>query len=334
MTTKHFLLACITLLLLRQAAWAQSIGDLPLDNRQSLLQDLAFLSFPATATNVPRQGDLMGPLPDETKESRVIFDQGKMRLVFSAQNLFALGGNNLMAEIQASDAKIGVQTRQLIDRDGLLGILSTPTTFDSTKEAIFINSLLVQLPNKTLFRVNCYINPAAFGQKAQFQRLTERVFETLALGTRTEDLAARKVTLPLMHAPKEGLLFDLPANMKVVPGKGHDFQVFTYKEFAAYNADVWKQVIVYEGDHPGLICKDIGVDPKSGKPVKGMFLENKVVWLAYDVPDQGIFLMERVIELQTPAGSKMQFHVAMLSNQKTVLPELTDLVARIRLVKL
>lgn len=333
MTTKRLLLTCMAWLLLGQVAWAQSIDALPLDNRQSLLKDLAFLSFPAAARNEPRAGDLMGPRPNEVKESRIMFDLDEMRLVFSVQNLFSLGGDNLLASIQASDAKIAVQTRTLIDRDGLYAILSTPTTFDSTKQAIFVNSLLVRLPNKTLFRVNCYINPAAYGEKDQFQRLTERIFMTLKPGTRTEDLTARQVELPLINSRKDGFQFDLPANMTVLDERGHDFQVFTYKEYADYDAADWVQIVFYVGDHPSLVADQLDLAPKSGKPVKGTFLDGKVEWLSYDAPDQAVYLMERIIDYSYPGGHRMKFHVAMMSNQKARLPELAQLVAKIRFVE-
>ena len=87
-----------------------------------------------------------------------------MRLVFYAQELYVSGDNNLLTTISKSNAT-GFVNKILFDRDSILSILSTPTTFDTTQNAILVNCLSVKTQDNTVFRINAYINPAAFKNK-------------------------------------------------------------------------------------------------------------------------------------------------------------------------
>ena len=181
-----------TLFLLATQGFGQKISGLKLDNKQSILNAKAFFQFPTDAKNVARQADIMSADPNTNKETRIILDIGNQRLVFFARELYVTSNDNLLETISkdnSENAKIKVQTK----RDSLLSVLVTPTKFDSTENAILVNNLYVRTQDKTVFVIGAYINPDAFKNKDEFQRVSERVFASLTKGNRKLNYKSRRI---------------------------------------------------------------------------------------------------------------------------------------------
>ena len=150
-------------------SYGQKIETIKLDNKQSILNDKVFFQFPSKAVNSARQADIMSADPNTNKETRIMLDIDKMRLVFFAQELYVSSDNNLLSTVSKDDG-VDFKSRILTDKDSILSILTTPTKFDSTKNAILINSLLVKTQDNSVFKISAYINPDAFKRQKRISR--------------------------------------------------------------------------------------------------------------------------------------------------------------------
>lgn len=232
MTIKQLIFAIGTTVsfLTLQSVSCQNLDTIKLDNKQSVLNDRAFFTFPTYADNIKRSVDIMSADPNANVETRIVLDIGEMRLVFFAEELYMLGDNNLYDYASKENEKKNIITKILTDKDSLRSILSTPTTFDSTKTAILLNSLLVQTQDSTIFRISAYINPDGYKLKSQFQALSEKVFSTLTKGTRITKRNERQESFSILGGSKS-FVFKIPYNYCVTTDDQYDFQVWNFHKY-------------------------------------------------------------------------------------------------------
>ncbi len=332
MSTIQYLLSVLTVLiaLTFQTALGQNLDTIKFDNKQSILNDRAFFNFPTYATNIKRGVDIMSADPNGNEETRIVLDMGEMRLVFFAQELFVLGDNDLLNTITKQNEPGNFKTKILSDKDSLLSILSTPTAFDSTKNAIILNSLVVRTQDNTLFQINAYINPAGYKLKDQFIKLTEDVFSTLTKGTRVNNLGARQEKHGIFLTDK-AFTFDLPANYSITVDQQYDFQVFKFHKYQTAADTNWIQFIIYSGFHPSSVYGDYGLSQSDAKKINGTFLGHKIDWLYFDMSKEGFYVKEQ--QIQSDQLPKDQIiHLALLSNQEQSIDEMTKIAESIKLV--
>lgn len=311
--------------------YGQKLDNIQLDNKLSILNDRAFFNFPTQAKNEKRSVDMMSADPNGNEETRIVFDNGNMRLVFFAQELFTLTDNALFQTVTKQGEKNKLTTKVLTDKDSLLSILSSPTKFDKTQNAILINSLIVKTPDNTLFRISAYINPEAYKQIKDYQKLTEAVFSTLTKGTRKNNRSARQEVFEIFGT-KKSLTFNLPEDYCVTVDQQYDFQVFKLHRYQTFTDEDWVQVIIYNGHHPSLVYKDYGLSENDGKKATGKFLDENIDWLLFDISQQNFYDKEQKI-ICDKVEKGLIFHVAMLSNKKELTDELTRIVENISLTK-
>ncbi|MFL5764368.1 MAG: hypothetical protein ACJ77K_10550 [Bacteroidia bacterium] len=308
---------------------AQNPDTIRIGNKQSILNDRAFFDFPVYAKNIKRGVDIMSADPNENEETRIVLDLGEMRLVFYAQELFSLGDNKMLDRVKEQNEKINFRTKVLCEKDSLFSILSSPLSFDSTQNAILVNSLLVKTQDNTLFKISAYINPAAYEQREHFQKLTETVFSTLSKGARANTRTARKETHAL-YGSKKNFIFDLPADYFITTDQQYDFQVFKLHKYQLMSDTSWVKMIIYLGNHPSPLYKSYGLTEKDAKTVKGSFLEKKADWLSFDIKSQNIIEREQLFDNgQVEQG--LIVHVVMISDQNSALDDLTKIAESIRL---
>lgn len=328
---KQFLTILLTAFIASTTLHSQTLENIKLDNKQSVLNDKAFFYFPTEAKNEKRGVNIMSADPNENEETRIVFDNGDMRLVFFAQELFALGDNDLFQTISKQNEKAQTKTKILTDNDSLLSILSTPTKFDSTKNAILINSLIVKTQDNTLFRISAYINQSSYKLIDQYQTLTENIFSTLTNGTRKSNRSARKDKHEI-YRTKKSLTFNLPDNYCVTVDQQYDFQVFKIHRYQTYTDTTWIQLIIYNGNHPSMVYMDYGFSKNDGQKTKGKFLDKNIDWLFFDINQQGFYVKEQKVTCNN-VEKGLIFHIAMLSNKKELLDDLTKIVETIELNK-
>jgi hypothetical protein len=307
-------------------AICQEMADLPLTNKQSILNGKAWFRFPAGAVNSARATDLMAADPNINQETRIVLDIDKMRIVFFAEELFRLGNKNLLNSVAMDDKNF--RNSILAEKDSLQAILSTPITFDSTKNAILLNSLLVKTQDNTLFRISAYVNPQGFPLKAQFQKLTERVFASIMKGDRRINLKPRRETFSILDG-KKSFLIDLPENMVVIKDKKYDFEVLKFQKLNDVADTNWLNLTIYTGFYPSYFYKEYGLSAKDATETKGKFLQQEVSWLNFGNQQNHFILREQIIPGNT-IEERLQIHVAMLSNQPSVIDDLTRFIATIK----
>lgn len=328
----QYLFACLFLLMGCSAhVEAQALADLPLPNRLGLLNDRAQLSFPAAAKVSTRPTDIMAADANANRETRVVLDEGESRLVFFAQDLYAHGDKALVLSVLTKkDAASKAKTTTLIDDGRLLAVLSTPTAFDPGKAAILVNTLTVKTADNLVFQVGAYINPAAYSSRAEYSKLTERVFRTLVAGSRMVPTTARTETLPIFGTTKK-FRFAVPENYGLTVDQKYDFQVFLLRPYALFGSAAASQLIVYVGRHPSLMYKQEDLTREQMQEVPGTFLGQPVKWLTHASEAKHTYLKEQLI-----AGDAVEpgliLHVGMMADSPAAISELTAAAAAVTLV--
>lgn len=304
-----------------------------LDKKISILNDKAFFNFPANAVVTPRVADIMAADPNENKETRIFIDNDTRRLVFFAQELFVLGDDKLLAQLSKQvEPDFDFERRELFNKNSAYGIISTPSLFDSTAGAIIVNSLTIKMPDNTVFRIDAFINPEAFSLKEEYVKLTENIFKTFSVGSRKINLDAKEESYKILGTESK-FKFNLPKNYFVTVDEKYDFSVLKLNKFKNSLSDTaYTSVTIYVGRFPTYFHKEYGYNESDATKTKGLFLQTPVEWLYLKDEAQSFFLKEQFI----PSDSIYQgliLHVAMLSNKKEIIEELTKIVEDIKFVK-
>ena len=318
------------LLLLTTQGIGQKISDLKLDNKQSILNDKAFFQFPTDAKNVARQADIMSADPNTNKETRIILDIDKQRLVFFARELYVTGNDNLLETI-SKDNNENAKTKVLTKQDSLLSVLVTPSKFDSTQNAILVNNLYVKTQDKTVFIIGAYINPAAFKNKDEFQKLADKVFASLTKGNRKLNYKARTETLPIFDGKKK-FSISLPDGYVITKDKKYDFEVLKFQKIRDIADTNWTSLTIYTGNHPSYFYGEYDFDGNDGVKANTTFLNKGVEWLDFKNAEKQLFLREQKIPSdQIEKG--LIIHIAMLGNNQEAINELTKIIENIKLTE-
>lgn len=317
------------LLLITTTGYSQKISELKLDNQQSILNDKVFFQFPADAKNIARQTDIMSADPNINKETRIMMDIGNQRLVFFSRELYVTSSNKLL-EAVSRENKEQSNVAILTDRDSLLSVLITPTKFDSTENAILVNELYVRTPDKTVFVIGAYINPEAYPNKDEFQKLSKRVFTSLSKGTRKINYHTREEIAPIFEGKKK-FSMQLPEGYVVTKDKKYDFEVLKFQKIQDIADTNWISLTIYTGHHPSYFYGEYNFEKEKAVISKEKFLSQPIEWLNFSNEDQKLYLKEQQIAADQ-IEEDLIVHIAMSSNNPQAIKELTKIVENIKLI--
>lgn len=293
----------------------------------AVLNDRASFLFPAGATNTARQADIMSAAPNGERETRIITDFGNKRLVFFAEELYAQAGDNLAAGLRANLAKKYTVTESKRP-DGLVTVLCRPLAYDSTQSAILIYSLIVKTPDNLVFRMNAYINPMAFADRAAFQQLSERVFNSLEKGKRKLNTTARKENIAILGGQKKCTV-QLPEGYIVSRDAQYDFEVLRFRKIRDYFDTGWQSLTVYLGHHPSAFFPNYSFSENQQEKAPGPFLGKDRNWMLFKNEQEPVFVKEQ----QFPADDlekQLVIHIGMAADQVKTIEELSGIVATIK----
>jgi hypothetical protein len=327
--TKLFTAVCVCLVQLSFSQQA-TIGSASLTNKQSILNDRAFFMFPATAENKMRGSNLMATDPNGNAETRIVWDVKDMRMVFFAQEMYSTCGGNLL-ELSVKEDRDDFKSRMLTTDDSLLSVLSTPLTFDTTENAILVNTLLVKTADNSVFRISAYITPAAFKEKDEFQKLSERVFSSLSKGSRKLNSKARTETWPIYEGKKK-FSIAVPNGYIITKDAKYDFEVLKFHKLSEIGDTGFVSLIIYTGHHPSYFYTEQGFSSTQAEKIKGSFLDKKMEWLSFKDDKRKLYIKEQQVPYDK-IGESTIIHVAMLSDKPEAIAELSSIVDHIKIEK-
>lgn len=329
MKAKQNLLLTLSIFLV-QLVNSQSLIELKLSNKISILNDRISLNFPDSAVINARSVDIMSHDPNAERETRIIYDKGDQRLVFFAQELFELGNGKTVETIKKNQSEYYNYDFSLVQNEsGLTAVQSTPTKWDNSKGAILINQLTVLTKDSTLIRIDVYINPAAYNaDKENYIQLSKEVFKTLKNGKRLNEINARKEKQEIFGT-KKSFVFDLPANTLIQVDQKYDFQVIRLIFFSTLGDTSWQSISIYTGRHPSFFYPDYDFEKFTDKQ-KSDFLNKTVEWLYFADKDRGVYLKEQKIESDN-IEEGLIVHIAMTGSSVEIIEQLTKIVESIQL---
>ncbi len=307
-----------------------AIGSAALTNKQSILNDRAFFLFPAAAENKARGTDIMSADPNRNTETRIVLDVKDMRMVFFAQELYSICSGSLLSH-SLKDDRDDFKSRVLTERDSLVSVLSTPLTFDTTQNAILVNTLLVKTADNSVFRISAYITPAAFKEKDEFLKLSERVFSSLSKGSRKLNSKARTETWPVYEGAKK-FSIAVPNGYIITKDAKYDFEVLKFRKISEIGDTSFTSLIVYTGHHPSYFYTEQGFSSSQAEKIKGNFLDKKVEWLYFKDETRKLYIKEQQVPYDK-IGKGTILHVAMLADTPEAITELSTIVGQMKLEK-
>lgn len=327
--TKLFTIACLCFVQLSFCQQA-SIGAAALTNKQSILNDRAFFLFPASAENKARGTNLMSADPNRNTETRIVLDIKDMRMVFFAQELYSVCSGNLLSH-SLKDDRDDFKSRVLSDSDSLVSVLSTPLTFDTTQNAILVNTMLVKTADNSVFRISAYITPASFKEKDEFLKLSERVFSSLSKGNRKLNSKARTETWPVYEGAKK-FSIAVPNGYIITKDAKYDFEVLKFRKISEIGDTSFTSLIVYTGHHPSYFYTEQGFSSSQAEKIKGNFLDKKVEWLYFKDDTRKLYIKEQQVPYDKIDKGTI-LHVAMLADTPEAITELSSIVGQMKLEK-
>lgn len=324
--------ACgVALLLHATPAAAQSLDQVPLEKRISILEDKVFLDFPATALY---RGEVPGvPFQPQNPHdyTTVMYYNGVDTLSVWATHEFAFPKQDYLKEWLDPNNPGERNRKVLIDRDGLVAVLLPPRDYATGSSGVFLQRLFVRTPDNLLFRFGVYLNNSALPCAAEYARLSERILSTMKVGKPDKGLVARQEKLPI-GTSSQAMLFDLPARYHILAHRDRGIQTFMLRYYYALDsADKWHEMIIEFDERGTTLREDNRLSEKDCKKVKGTLLGDKVTWLQFYKPD---YYWVRELVMPFPSlGAGISMHVYMCTNVEQRLDELTRIAARIQLVE-
>lgn len=315
---------------------AQGLNNIILDNKISLLNERAFMSFPTGSKTEMYSKDFN----DRDLVTKVMFYKDDFVLMFIAKEIYKTGGNNLLTQVTNEKTNFANQSKILFDKESVLTIISTPTKFDTSSNTVKINSLLVRMPDNTIFVVNAYINKDAFKIKGDFIKLSENVFKSLTKGTRVVNLSAHIQEVSLAGSSSwdgwidKSLVINLPVNYYIADRVSGYTQYIDITKFVDYG-----DTAVFDLQISGGRTSDVdytyswyGFSESDAIKSAGVFLGKKTEWFYFQNAGANFYYKEQVF-----AEDKIEEDFTILVTMESSLPatieEMTKVIETIKVVK-
>jgi hypothetical protein len=326
MTSK--LTASFSFLLLSTMSFGQAISKLVLNNKQPILNGRAFLHFPANAKNVARATDIMAADPNANRETRIMMDIGKERLVFFARELYVTSKKESFFEAIKKNDKDYLSSKLLSDKDSFIAVLSVPLRFDSAESAILIGNLTIRAQDGSVFSIGAFINPEAFKNRNEYQKLSETIFNTLTKGPRKLMYSERTESYSILGG-KKSLRIKVPQGYIITKDSKYDFEVLQFQKVKDISDTTWQRLTVYMGNYPSYFYGEYDFTENDAQKISGQFNGKNVEWMNFKNVEKRLYLKEQKI----PGDSiekGLILHIAMLGNNSKMIEELTQLVENIQ----
>jgi hypothetical protein len=236
-----------------------------------ILADHLAVALPAGMKVAPRRASIMSAENSGEDETRAMLDDGKARFVMMAYELYALGGADLKATVEADVKRAGYSGKlePLALGKPLVGFAVAPATVTKDKDANLAYAAWIASGDGSMQFIAFYVNPDGAAQGASWTALGKQIIATLAAGKRT-------------LAPKAGdrvlddLAITVPDGWVASAQPGPDFTVHHLRKLVVLGGAA-PSCGIYVGHHPSLQHKQQDAKAKPAT-VAGKLFGAKVDW--------------------------------------------------------
>ena len=313
----------VLLLLLVPPALAvaqKTLSELSLDKRVLLIQDRVELLVPDSM--------MADPGVASERDARMELHTPHGGLVLRVQDLRELGTDDLLRDwrMVLDPAKEGAYTLERLPRRRDLDRIRYQEAERGTgSDGIFLQGLLVRLPDDGLVRLDAFVDARARGHLSAFDSLVVRIFTSVVAGPGRMVREEHEERLALCEGTLVTVL--LPPDHVVTTERRKDLQVHLVDRLMPLLSTSRPQVILSCGPAPTPLSRelDLGTGTRSSRP--GTFLGQEVIWDHYRDPDGGLQLLEF---MTGPAQDRI--HVALLGTTDQDMEDLLRIASSIEAV--
>jgi hypothetical protein len=295
------------MLALTMALMLQDLDEKPVD----LLGGRLTLRAPKGARVEARRAGIMAAPESADDETRVVWEDGKSKLVVMTYELFETAGDDFEKQVQALVAEWKpVPAVAALKLDKLVAFSLTPGELDLKQEAVFVQGAYVMRPDKTVQAVYVYVNPTLGADGGTSRALASKILATVAPGPRELSAKAGERSL-------EECRVKVPDGYVLTTRGLHDFTVYSLKKLVPLGGKR-ASVGFYFGRHPSYQHRQSrsGDGVVTKKP--GKLLGKDVEWHEWTRKDGG-----RTVEaiLDAPGGKGELLHVFASTDDEKLLDE-------------
>ncbi len=291
----------------------------------SLLADRFVISMPKGARVEARQKSIMSAPEPEANETRVVFDDGAERLVLMANDLFAISGEDLVADSRAEMANWEERKNDtlasLAVAEGVRAASFLPAEPECGGDACFLGGAFVAGKDGAVVQITLYVNPKGIeARAAHWTAQAKRILASVKAGKGKPLSRAAGKRVLATYDGKRNVSVDLPADWAVSQQRGPDFDVVRVFPMRRLGGDAGS-LGIYLGHHPSF-----RPDPKAAKR-EGTIFGKAVSWQKNDATNGASF-----DALVPPDGERSPvMHVFVWAPDEKRAIELVDLAKKLSL---
>jgi hypothetical protein len=225
--------------------------------------------------------DIMSAPEPDTKETRVVFDDGKKRLVLIAEEIFKTAGKKFEEKAIETLRTWGEYekskfTTRKIGEGTIIGI---PDSYNTEDEAILYSAVFVRNFDNTVIRLAVYFNPEFHKENTIAQALAEKIIKSIKPGSRklntTEDTEVFNI-----FSDQYKLAIDFHGNFCHYTQIGPDFLVHRVLELVEFGSN-GKSISIYVGNHPGYHHREYGPGELNIETADKELFGKKIPWIIF-----------------------------------------------------
>lgn len=329
-------LGCLILLLLPFIGAAQESVDpatVPLRHAMTLNNGRVRIHVPEGTKNSPRPVDNGQPSPSDNVETRLVWKNGAEELVVYCREMNRLSNPSIQKQWSVMLNSTGntfysVRKVRPEETSEFAVWPYKPLEYKGATDPVLLGGALVQLPDRSLVKIDCYTRNVPAGRLAAYGKLCDQLFERMERGRRSLKLKARDVVCDVAGTP-DPLELSLPGYHVMNTEYANAYTVVTVRPLVAFQADDYSQLILYGGPHPQLYALGMGFRPQDATQQPDSLLDKPIEWQIHANERVGSYLAECIFE---PFGPKdpMRLHVALIGNDEESVARLREVARSMR----
>lgn len=281
--------------------------------KASLLGDRLFITPLEGLENHARPHDIMSAAAPEEHETRLLLQQGELKLVVWSEELFARSTPNLLKDVQRTTGplrQVPGEERKL--DSGLRAVLFVEPKLEAPNEAVPVAHVVTVLPDDTLQITHVFVTPSVVSAgSAGCRALALKLLGSIEPGPRRLDLAGGRREL------EDGYSVQVPPSYSLTAQRGPDFTVFQLMPLLPLGEPAGR-LGMYFGRHP-----DFEPNPAAQK-LNATILGKPATW--HRSNEDGEIGQEALLE----PGRGLAIHLFLAAPNVAAADELARLAASLK----